>query len=146
MEYNHSFTVRAPLSDVRGFHAQSSSMAAITPPPVFVRLHKAPHTLNEGDQMQFTLWMLFLPVNWVACIEQVTPQGFTDRQLRGPFKSWTHRHTFIEQGANTTEVKDGVQVELSKNPFWFLVGGGMWLSMPILFAYRGWKTRRLLER
>ncbi len=29
--------------------------------------------------------------------------------------------------------------------FWRLVGMGMWLNLPILFAYRGWKTRQLLE-
>lgn len=146
MKYSHSFTVNASLSDVRNFHARSSSMAAITPPPVFVRMHEAPDILEDGDEMHFTLWMLLLPVNWVARIEEVNPYGFIDRQLHGPFKSWVHRHFFTEHGTGTVEVKDEVQVELSSNPFWWLLGGAMWLSMPILFYYRGWKTRRLLER
>ena len=29
--------------------------------------------------------------------------------------------------------------------FWGLVGVLMWIGMPALFAYRGWKTRRMLE-
>jgi ligand-binding SRPBCC domain-containing protein len=146
MVYQHSFTIRSTLSTVRDFHVSSSSMATITPPPVIVRVREAPRILGEGDEMDFTLWLLFLPVRWVARIESVTPNGFTDRQLSGPFNTWIHRHTFIERSTETVEVQDEVQASLSSNPFWWLVGAGMWLSMPILFAYRGWKTRRVLEK
>lgn len=96
--------------------------------------------------MVFTMWLLLLPVHWVSRIENVSPTGFTDRQIRGPFKTWKHEHTFIELSAELVEIKDEVQATLSSNPIWWLVGAGMWLSMPILFAYRGWKTRRMLKK
>ncbi|MEZ4584038.1 MAG: hypothetical protein R3A10_20780 [Caldilineaceae bacterium] len=60
-------------------------MGAITPPPVIVRVHRAPELLGEGDEMDFTMWLGPLPIRWLARIEQVTPVTFVDRQLRGPF-------------------------------------------------------------
>lgn len=96
--------------------------------------------------MVFTMWLLLLPIRWVARIEDVSPMGFVDRQLQGPFKEWVHRHTFKQKDKDLVKVIDEVQLTLSSNPFWWLVGAGMRLSLPLLFAYRGWKTRRMLEK
>lgn len=121
-------------------------MGAITPPPVLVRLHRAPQQLGEGDEMDFTLWLGPLPIRWVARIEQTTPISFVDRQLAGPFKQWRHLHTYIAAEHGKTLVVDQVEAELSDHWWWKLVGLGMWLNLPLMFAYRGWKTRRLLAR
>ena len=146
MIYHHRFEVQAPLKTVADFHSQSASMGAITPPPVIVKIHHAPEVLQEGDEMDFTMWLGLLPIRWVATIEDVSPTGFVDRQIRGPFTRWEHRHTFIPVNATTTAVVDEVTAELSSNPFWRALGYGMWLNMAVLFAYRGWRTRQLLAR
>lgn len=146
MHYRHTFRVNAPLAKVADFHAQSASMGAITPPPVIVRVHHAPPRLNEGDEMDFTLWLGPLPIHWLARIEDVSPTGFVDRQLRGPFGRWVHRHTFVPVNENTTEVIDEIDLSLRAHPWWGLIGLGMWLNLPILFAYRSWQTRRLLSK
>ena len=146
MRYQHRFRVRAPLEAVADFHRLSKSMAAITPPPILVRVHRAPEIQREGDEMDFTLWVGPLPVRWVARIESVSPTGFTDHQRRGPFKRWTHRHSFVAIDGHITDVLDEVMVQLRAHPLWGLVGLGMWLGLPALFAYRAWKTKRILER
>jgi len=146
VRYQHRFTVKAPLADVAKFHSRSASMGAITPPPILVRVHSAPGILQEGDRMDFTMWLGPMPVRWLAQIEQTTPNSFVDRQLRGPFASWVHKHTFEPIDPATTAVIDEVNAALHPNWFWKLVGVGMWLGLPILFAYRGWKTRRMLEQ
>jgi hypothetical protein len=56
-----------------------------------------------------------------------------------------HRHSFAPVDATTTEVIDEVQAELSSHWLWWIVGSGMWLTLPLLFAYRGWRTRHVLE-
>lgn len=145
MRYQHRFTVNAPLAEVVAFHSQAASMGDITPPPILVRVHAAPARLSEGDQMDFTMWLGPLPVRWVAQIEQVTPTSFVDRQVRGPFASWEHLHTFQPVDAHTTIVLDRVTATLKPDWFWKAVGMSMWAGLPILFAYRGWKTRRLIE-
>jgi ligand-binding SRPBCC domain-containing protein len=145
MKFRHTFKVKAPLSHVVAFHRQSRSMGAITPPPAIVRLHQAPNELGEGDQMEFTIWMGLLPIRWKAQIEQVSPVGFTDQQLRGPFKEWLHRHSFHSLNPEITEVQDEIQARLRMHPLWGPIGLGMWLSLPFMFAYRAWKTRQLLK-
>jgi ligand-binding SRPBCC domain-containing protein len=144
MKYEHRFQVNAPPDAVANFHAQSSSMGSITPPPVRVQVHRAPARLVDGDEMDFTLWLGPMPVRWLARIEDVSPAGFTDRQVRGPFQEWVHRHTFVSLDEITTLVVDEVELTLHPHLLRGLLGLGMWLSLPLLFAYRSWKTRRLI--
>jgi len=145
MIYRHRFQVRSSLERVAEFHSRSASMAAITPPPIIIRVQHAPPVLGEGDEMNFTMWLGPFPLHWLARIEAVSPDGFTDRQLSGPFAEWVHRHTFVAVDEHTTEVVDEINLRLRSHPLWWLVGMGMWLGLPILFAYRGWKTRRTLQ-
>jgi len=95
--------------------------------------------------MSFTLWLGPLPIYWLARIESVSPSGFTDRQLRGPFAEWTHRHTYKVVNEQVTDVIDEITLKIRFHPIWGLVGIGMRLGLPILFAYRAWKTKRILR-
>jgi ligand-binding SRPBCC domain-containing protein len=146
MKFLHRFIVNAPVAEVAAFHSRSASMAAITPPPIVVQMHRAPELLAEGAQIEFTLWLGPLPVRWVAQIEQVTPVSFVDRQLRGPFTRWDHLHLFVPLDAKRTEVIDELTVELSHHPLWKAIGVSMWLGLPLLFAYRAWASRRVLRQ
>jgi ligand-binding SRPBCC domain-containing protein len=145
MKYRHAFQVQAPLADVASFHTAASSLKAITPPLIPMQLHHAPQRLGDGDEMGFTMWMGPLPVRWMARVEDVSPEGFLDRQVRGPFASWAHRHSFIAVDEATTEVVDEVEARLKPHALWGIVGLAMWLGLPLLFGFRAWKTRRLLE-
>jgi ligand-binding SRPBCC domain-containing protein len=145
MKFQHRFRVRASLAAVAEFHSQTASLAALTPPPVIVRIHRAPAIQRTCDEVDFTMWFGPLPIRWLAQIDQVWDGGFVDRQVCGPFREWVHRHSFVPVDATTTEVIDEVQAELSSHWLWWIVGGGMWLNLPLLFAYRGWQTRRALE-
>jgi ligand-binding SRPBCC domain-containing protein len=145
MNYRHRFQVHAPLAHVREFHSQSVSMGAITPPPLSVCLYHAPDVLGEGDEMDFSLGVGPISMRWVARIERVSPNGFTDRQVQGPFAEWSHRHSFNALDEQTTEVVDEITLRPRSNPWWWLVGMGMWAGLPFLFAFRASKTRRMLQ-
>jgi ligand-binding SRPBCC domain-containing protein len=144
--YHHEFIVNAPLQAVRDFHRRSASMGAITPPPVIVRIHDAPELLGEGDEMRFTMWLGPLPIRWHARIEQVSPNGFVDRQLDGPFRRWDHTHRFEAIDEQTTRVIDQIETEYKSDPWSRVLGMGMRLNLPVLFAFRQWKTKRLLQQ
>lgn len=146
MKYQHHFRLQVPIAKVATFHARSESMTAITPPPILVQVHHAPAILSNGDDMSFTLWLGPLPIHWLARIENITPNGFVDRQIEGPFESWAHHHRFLEIDDSTTEVVDEIEARLSPHPFWKFIGWNMWLGLPVLFAFRAWKTKCLLER
>lgn len=146
MKYIHRFLIAAPQNEVAAFHQQSASMGLITPPPIRVQLHKAPKELSLEGEMDFTLWFGPWPIHWLASIEAVSESGFTDRQLKGPFAEWVHRHSFVKVNDHLTEVIDQITLRLKPHFIWGSIGLGFWLGLPVLFAYRGWKTRRLIEQ
>jgi len=146
MNFTHAFEVRAPLAQVRAFHARADALAELTPPLLPMRLEQAPPVLQSGDTMSFRIWLGPLPIRWTARIEDADPGGFTDRQLAGPFAEWVHRHAFEPTGARTTRVVDSIRARFRPHLLWGPAGLAMWIGLPVLFAFRGWKTRRLLER
>lgn len=146
MNYQHRFRVRAPLETVAEFHSDPAAMAAITPPPILVRVHRAPPRVTEGQQMDFTMWLGPLPLRWQARFEDVNAAGFVDRMVHGPLRAWRHRHTFVAVDDAHTDVVDELEVAVRPHPLWGPVGLGMSLNLPVLFAFRQWQTRRLLDQ
>lgn len=143
-QFTHRTRVKAPLATVAAFHHDSRALKRLTPPPVYVQLHRV-EPLGENSIADFTLWMGPLPVRWVAVHTEVDPQtGFVDRQVRGPYAYWVHRHSFEPQDAGTTDVIDEIQAEFGEG-FWGLLSRFMWLNLSLMFAYRGWVTRRAIE-
>ena len=143
MQFEHRFTVRAPQAQVAAFHTRADGLRAITPTPMTI--HSAPDPLTSGDEIHFTMWVPF-PLRWHGRVENVSDAGFDDLQVNGPFKRWQHRHNFLKIDDTMTEVYDVVQAELPRHPLKLVVAAGMWLSLPLLFAYRGWRTRKLVEK
>lgn len=144
--FRHSFAVKAPIDDVIAFHRHSQNMGAITPPPIIPRIHRAPEFLDEGQEMNFTLWMGPIPIHWVARYENVTANSFIDRQVEGPFRQWVHEHRFESVDEQSTIVHDSINLEFKSDLRNRLVGVGMWVGLPLLFAYRQRQTRKLLEK
>jgi ligand-binding SRPBCC domain-containing protein len=95
--------------------------------------------------MDFTLWFGPFPVRWQARFDQVSERGFIDRQASGPFRRWEHRHTFTPVDELRTRVSDEIVLALRPHLFWGFFGLGMRLSLPLLFFYRQWRTRKHLE-
>jgi hypothetical protein len=53
-----------------------------------------------------------VPVRWTSRIEEWEPgRGFVDRQLRGPYRLWHHRHSFSAHNGGTV-VHDAVNYAL----------------------------------
>ncbi len=96
--------------------------------------------------MDFTMWLGPLPLRWQARFEDVTATGFVDRMVQGPLQTWQHRHSFVAIDDDHTDVVDELEVAVRRHPLWGPVGLGMSLNLPVLFAYRQWQTRRLLDQ
>ena len=144
MVFRHEFTVAAPRERVVHFHRRRQSLVEITPPPIIVRIQSGPEVLSAGDELRFTLWLGPFPIRWHAAIEVVSDAGFADRQVSGPFAHWVHRHTFIDSGDGLTIVRDEIEYVYRCHLAWGLIGRLFVLGLPVLFAYRAWRTRRLL--
>jgi len=142
--YTHRFRVKASLDKVTAFHGDTRALKQLTPPPLIVSFNDI-EPLAEGSIADFTMWLGPLPIRWVAKHHDVHQSGFRDIQVRGPFQAWEQIHSFVQLTENETEVLDHIQALPSQHLFWGIISRLMWLNLPILFAYRAWKTKRALE-
>jgi ligand-binding SRPBCC domain-containing protein len=101
--------------------------------------------MDRGTLIDYRLRLEKIPFSWRTEIsEWDPPRAFTDRQLRGPYHTWIHRHTFESVGGGTL-MKDTVDYRL---PLWPLGE----VALPLvrrrisrIFAYREDAIRRLLK-
>jgi ligand-binding SRPBCC domain-containing protein len=144
--FHYAFNIRAPLAAVAEFHHDARMLKRLSPPPLFVQLHRV-DPLAEGAMADFTLWLGPLPIRWVAVHSDVRPlTGFTDTQRRGPFRFWRHTHRFEAMDAETTRVNEHIVYE-HQSGLAGLLSRLLFspLSLRFLFGYRSWVTRRALE-
>jgi ligand-binding SRPBCC domain-containing protein len=102
-----------PLSSVFAFFADAGNLERITPSWLSFRLlSEAPIEMRVGTQIDYRLRVHGVPLRWTSVIEEWLPErSFVDRQLRGPYVLWHHRHRFDASGPGTL-VRDEVDYEL----------------------------------
>jgi ligand-binding SRPBCC domain-containing protein len=70
----------------------------------------------EGAEFDYTIRWLRIPMFWKSKIMGYRPPDqFTDVQLAGPYRSWSHQHIFEEQGSGTL-MRDIVTYRLPLGP------------------------------
>lgn len=142
--YTHQTHVNASIENVIAFHNDPRALKILTPPGMFVQFKKI-EPIKENSIADFVMWLGPLPIHWLAIHSDVGRDGFTDTQLSGPFKFWQHQHTFVVKDQTATEIIDTVNFDFSNHPFWGLVSRLMGFGLPLLFGFRGWATRNILE-
>lgn len=132
--------VAAPLEAVFGFFSEAQNLARLTPPSMhFEILTPMPIVMKAGTLIDYRLRLLGVPVQWQTRIETYEPQQrrFVDTQLRGPYKTWRHTHTFLPEDDKTI-VCDHIDYAM---PFGLLgeVAHSVFAKAELrrLFAYRG---------
>lgn len=114
--------------EVFPFFANAENLERITPPGLgFSILTPVPIVMVEGCLIDYRLRLSGIPLRWRTEITGWDPpEGFTDRQIRGPYHTWVHRHTF-EAVPGGTRIIDEVRFRLPAWP----------LTVPILPLIRG---------
>jgi ligand-binding SRPBCC domain-containing protein len=92
-----------PLDDVFAFFAAAHNLERITPPWLRFEIRTPePVAMEVGALIDYRLHYRGVPLGWTSQIEVWEPgHQFVDRQLRGPYGLWHHRHTFSRVGAGT---------------------------------------------
>jgi ligand-binding SRPBCC domain-containing protein len=124
-----------PREKVFPFFADARNLEAITPPWLnFKILTPGEIPMRIGALIDYELRVHGLPVRWRTEITGWNPPfSFTDEQRRGPYRRWSHTHTFVEKDGGTL-CRDRVEYAVP--------GGGLvnWLfvrhDVQKIFAYR----------
>jgi ligand-binding SRPBCC domain-containing protein len=129
-------------SEVFAYFAEAQHLGDITPPWLrFEILTPAPIVLCRGAVIDYRIVAHGIPLRWrTEIVEWDPPAEFVDVQIRGPYTSWRHVHTF--------EARDGGT--LCRDQVRYRPRGGAlidWLfvrrDIEEIFRYR---QERLLER
>lgn len=140
--FEHRSIIKTSTEAMMAFHEHPKAFQRLTPPPVFIQVHrKELPTITDGE-VEFTMWMGPIPIRWLARHEPGPIEtSFIDRQIEGPLQTWEHQHIFqpVEDGVElidriTIEHKSGWRGLLTRLTF-----DG--LPLRFLFIYRHLRTR-----
>ncbi len=139
--------VRRSRADVFGFFAQPENLDAITPDDLrFEIVTPRPIAMRAGALIDYRLRLAGVPFRWLTRIESFEPEErFVDVQLRGPYRSWRHTHTFVDAPEGTL-VRDRVEYELPLGPLGALAHALLVRRrLERIFAHRRRRVAELLE-
>jgi ligand-binding SRPBCC domain-containing protein len=96
-------TVPRPLADVFPFFATARNLEALTPDFLrFEVLGSSTPDLEVGTLIDYRLRLRGIPMRWQSEITAWEPPfRFMDEQRRGPYRRWSHEHTFEEVDGQT---------------------------------------------
>lgn len=131
------------------FFSSAKNLAIITPPELDFNIltNLEGREIYEGMLIEYNVKPLFrIPMHWQTEISKVDKPGmFKDRQLKGPYKTWEHSHTFIEK-ENGVLMKDHVKYQL---PFGIIgrIGHSILVKKKIenIFIYRRKVLKKIFE-
>jgi ligand-binding SRPBCC domain-containing protein len=99
------FTIETPLpapaATVYAWHENPEALGALSPESAGIEILQ-PAKLEVGAIAHLRVPLIpgLLKSDWLAEIDFVQPGlEFRDRQIKGPFKYWYHRHLFIPNGS-----------------------------------------------
>ncbi len=147
MRFAKQSFIRATPERIFEFHEQPNVLALLIPPWESARVIQPAKISNVGAQAIIETKILGpIKVRWVA--EHTLydpPRMFEDIQVKGPFRSWRHRH-IVELNEDGAILRDEVNYD---PPFWFLgrVASPLLIQKRLqkLFDYRHEVTRRWCE-
>jgi ligand-binding SRPBCC domain-containing protein len=97
------------------FFSSPKNLALITPPEMDFKIISklTAGDIFEGMKIDYTIKPIFgIPLSWRTEICDIQKlKYFTDKQLKGPYKSWEHTHTFIETDGGVL-MKDEINYQL----------------------------------
>src|SRR6185436_8292549 len=129
-----------PREDVFRFFSDAANLETLTPPWLNFEVLTPAIVLRQGALIDYRLRLYGIPLRWQSEISRwEPPERFVDEQRRGPYRTWVHTHTFVEEGEGT-RVGDSVDFDV---PFGWLVGGLVMRDVRRIFAFRSAALLRL---
>jgi ligand-binding SRPBCC domain-containing protein len=137
------------LQRVWAFFASPDNLGLITPPEMdfkTITRHEG-QEIHTGMCIDYKVKPLFgIAMHWQTEIMNVQkPFSFTDIQLKGPYHTWEHTHTFIEK-ENGVLMLDEVKYQLPFGPLGVVVHSLLVRKkIEALFRYRKAAIERILS-
>ncbi len=104
-------TLDRPIDEVFSFFADARNLPLLIPDWItFNMVTPGPVVMARGTQIDYAVRLHGIPFAWQSEITAWEPPHlFVDEQRRGPYRWWIHTHTFEEDRAGGTIVRDVVR-------------------------------------
>lgn len=148
MKQHFSRTVRInrPVSEVFAWHENPAALARLNPPWETIKVVEQSGGIGNGARVVLKSKVGPVWTTWeMEHFDYLKDQQFCDRQIAGPFKSWTHMHRFNAIGEDACELIDEIHFELPGGILGGLGAGFGQGKLEQLFRYRHMITKWDLE-
>lgn len=111
--FRDTVIIAAPIEPVFAWYTDLKNLVRMMPPDLRVRVVKADVPLRKGSRVRFAVAYGSFPLEltWEMLISEFEKDRFfADRQTKGPFDHWLHRHDFRTLEDGRTEVTDTLEI------------------------------------
>ncbi|HYL41140.1 MAG TPA: NAD-dependent epimerase/dehydratase family protein, partial [Candidatus Binatus sp.] len=142
-----SQVVARPLEEVFDFFSRPENLGRITPPSMGFQQLSTDVAMRRGLEIDHRIRPLpGISMRWRSRIDAYDPpHGFTDIQVRGPYRRWLHQHRFTEVDGGT-RIDDDVSYAMPLGPLGSLAHAAA-VHAPLLeiFWYRARAVAAIFE-
>jgi ligand-binding SRPBCC domain-containing protein len=139
--------VAAPVERLWAFHERPDALTLLSPPGERIEVIVPPRSLEVGTRVEVRAWLGPIPTRIVA--EHVAYERgkmFADRMVKGPFRSWLHRHRFEPLAGGGSRLVDDIEYELPLGWVGQVLGAGIARRrLERMFEHRHRVTREMVE-
>ncbi|MEM8549528.1 MAG: SRPBCC family protein [Verrucomicrobiota bacterium] len=134
-----------PIDQVFAFFSKAENLERITPASLgFKILTPLPIEMRQDAIIDYKISLQGIPMRWRTLIPVwQPPYEFVDEQIKGPYKTWIHRHSFENLGGRT-KMTDYVRYELPFTPLGDLAYPLIKKQVTEIFEHRNKKIPELL--
>jgi ligand-binding SRPBCC domain-containing protein len=111
LTFTRSCEIDASVEALRDWHFRPGAFARLTPPWEKARVLSMPEPLTDGARAIIEVAIGPVRKRWIA-EHEITPTGFIDRQIEGPFAFWEHDHCFEAVTPATSRLTDTIRYRL----------------------------------
>lgn len=140
-------SIPASAEAVFNWHEAQGAFERLTPPWERVRVVRHEGGIRDGARVSLRVGPWPFSLRWnLRHVDYQHGRSFSDQQISGPFRSWTHVHRMIPEGPDACVLDDTIQYELPFGVVGALLGRPiMQRKLKRLFAYRHAVTLRAFQ-
>jgi ligand-binding SRPBCC domain-containing protein len=147
MRFKKKSIIKASAERVFAFHEQPDAFERLQPPWQETKVVQPPTSLDVGTRVILKVKVgPFWQTMEAEHVEYEPGVMFADRLVKGPFKSWLHRHIVTPRGENECVLTDDIEYELPLGVLGETFGGWFARSnLERLFEFRHRATKEACE-